>query len=459
MSANCCVWDFTLKSDGNDKNDIINILNTHCKKWAFQKEMGKKTGFLHFQGRLNLKQKKRKHLLIKLFNNNDFSFSVTSNANKNNNFYVLKKDTRISGPWTNEDPKKVMTRQLKNMKKLKPFQKSIIEMSKKPNDRIIDVIVQKKGNKGKTLLAEYMEYYNHGALVPFCNDYKDILRIVYGMADTNAYIIDMPRCSKKDKLFQMFSAIETIKGGYTYDDRYTFKKRWFSRPRIFIFTNDRPDNSLLSRDMWKLWTINDNDELVDYDDYNFIDNEKETNHNKKINKSKSILDHYNNNFDNMDESFSNSENNDIDQGIPKINNIISHNLKINKKKIKIDKIKKITPTKKNKKKTYIKKQNVKSKKKISIKKQNKLNYKIEIKKIQNNIKKKYGNNAYIKICKNTIDQIKNEGKKTTNNEIYLKLLKIQNDNYYKKYKSDNINIINNNNIYNNFNENCFVDSD
>lgn len=67
--------------------------------------------------------------------------------------------------------------------------------------------------------------------------------------------MDMPRAMKKDKLGGMYSAIETIKDGYAWDDRYQFKEKAFDSPNIWIFTNTAPDMDLLSRDRWKIWGV------------------------------------------------------------------------------------------------------------------------------------------------------------------------------------------------------------
>jgi len=99
--------------------------------------------------------------------------------------------------------------------------------------------------------------YTDSEFMPFCNDYKDIMRMAYDIGPKKAYIVDMPRAINKEKLYQFFSGIETLKSGYCYDDRYKFNRRLFDRPRICIFTNVMPDLTLLSKDMWKLWTIKD----------------------------------------------------------------------------------------------------------------------------------------------------------------------------------------------------------
>jgi len=65
-------------------------------------------------------------------------------------------------------------------------------------------------------------------------------------------------------LFQLWSAIETVKDGYCFDTRYSFKETYFDPPRFIIFTNKCPDMDMLSGDRWKLWQITDSLELEAY---------------------------------------------------------------------------------------------------------------------------------------------------------------------------------------------------
>ena len=52
-------YDFTLGCEFCDVETLKKLLSEHCKKWVFQKEQDEKTGYLHFQGRVSLKEKKR----------------------------------------------------------------------------------------------------------------------------------------------------------------------------------------------------------------------------------------------------------------------------------------------------------------------------------------------------------------------------------------------------------------
>ncbi len=261
-----CVWDFTISEDKIKEDEIIKIIKGNSKKYAFQLEVGATTGYKHYQGRISLKMKKRLNQVIKIFGNK-FHWSITSNENKNNCFYVLKEETRISEDkvWKDTDEEIYIPRQIREIKNiLRPFQSKIIELSKIWDKRHIHIIYNQKGNLGKTILKGYMRIHKLGRPLPFVNNYKDLLRMVCDMPTSNCYLIDIPRAIKKDNLNQLFSGIETLKDGYAYDDRYAFKEKYFDCPNIFVFTNRLPDTRMLSNDRWKIWTINKSYELIKY---------------------------------------------------------------------------------------------------------------------------------------------------------------------------------------------------
>lgn len=261
----CCVYDFTL-FDEISVREVRDFLNEMCKKYCFQLEQGEKKGKFHYQGRFSLKMKKRKTELIKMLSVkwNSFHISVTSTENRDNNFYVTKEETRVEGPFTEENDIYV-PKDIRNIKELRPWQNDIRTMLQDYNERTVDVIFDNKGNIGKTTLVRYMMIHDDAEMLPFCNDYKDIMRMAFDVGPKKVYLVDMPRAINKEKLFHFFSGVETLKSGYCYDDRYKFTRRLFDRPRICVFTNVKPDLALLSKDMWKLWMIRD-DQLVDYED-------------------------------------------------------------------------------------------------------------------------------------------------------------------------------------------------
>jgi len=261
-----CVYDFT-KFLGEDENhevgEIISILEKFCKKWTFQLESCPTTHSLHYQGRFSLKVKER--LRIPFCDKfPGFRLGVTSNENKKNMFYVMKDESRCGGPWSDNDEKIYVPRDIRKIDELWPWQKSLLEIIKVYDERKINVVIDLNGNNGKSTFTRYCMVYKYGQLLPFCNDFKDVMRMVMDMPDSPCYLMDMPRAVNKDRLYQLYAGIEAVKGGYAYDDRYHFKQKLFDPPNIVLFTNSEPDQSLLTRDRWALWAINERRELVEY---------------------------------------------------------------------------------------------------------------------------------------------------------------------------------------------------
>lgn len=255
MTSNAiCTWDFTAPCDKYSFDDIKSMLVEHCKKWAFQKEQGDNTGYIHWQGRCSLKIKSRTP--YKIFNTTDVHYTPTSTENSLNTFYVIKSLTRIDGPWTDSDPEpKYIPRQIKGIT-LRKWQQQIIDDRLIWDTRTINIVWDDKGNHGKSILKTYAGVYDYGRALPFTNDYRDMMRMVMDTPKMSLYIIDIPRALKKDQLRQFFGAVETIKDGYAYDDRYHFKEEYFDCPNIWIFTNILPETEMLSKDRWKIWTFN-----------------------------------------------------------------------------------------------------------------------------------------------------------------------------------------------------------
>jgi len=240
-----CNYDFTLW----DKENLIEVASLRChlnevaKKWCFQKEdAGSGT---HYQGRFSLKVKKR----IGEFDLMGAHLSKTSNENMNNDFYVCKEETRVAGPWRDTDA--YIPRQVREIVKLRPWQQTIIDNSNVWDTRTINVLLDTKGNIGKSTLVAYMATKEGARVLPPLNSFKEILGAVMCMPVSRCYLCDMPRGLDKEHQSEFFSAIESIKNGHVYDTRYSFKEKWFDCPNIWVFTNYLPNEMWLSRDRWK----------------------------------------------------------------------------------------------------------------------------------------------------------------------------------------------------------------
>ncbi len=235
------------------------------KKYCIQLERGD-SGYMHLQGRISLIKKRtdaQAATHLRELGLQDFKLLYTSGEvakNDKHAFYCMKTDTRVEGPWKDDDPKpKYIPRQIRDIVELYGWQKTVIEISKIWDTRHVNMIIDKVGNKGKSTLVQYMRCNDLACKIPFANDYKDIMRMAFCMGEAKCYIIDLPRAINKEKLYQLYSAIEELKGGFCFDDRQVFRFRDFDCPNIWVFSNCIPDPGLLSSDRWKYWQIIDNE--------------------------------------------------------------------------------------------------------------------------------------------------------------------------------------------------------
>lgn len=264
--SQCVGYDFTLKAEGQDLERILAFLREWCKEWVFQLEAGDETGYKHYQGRCRLIKKRRPCELKTKWHDIMPGIHVTPTSGpaftQKEFCYVMKADTRIEGPWSSNDVQKTMTRRLKEFmdREMYPWQKKIIEMAKVYDDRTVKIILDTIGTRGKSTIAEYMEYHDLAYDLPPMLAMEDIMQACMGIPAQKAYIIDMPKGLRKEKLASFYAGIECLKNGVMYDKRYAFKKRRIDCPQIFVFTNHRPDTNLLSKDRWVGYEI-----TVDYD--------------------------------------------------------------------------------------------------------------------------------------------------------------------------------------------------
>lgn len=257
------MYDYTIPRDAYTIDELKSRLNTLCSRWVFQLEKGKEEGYEHYQCRISFKKKIR-YVTLKAKKKAGTEpltghFSPTSNPTflTGDNFYVMKEDTRMQGPWKDTDIAKVHTKQMDLFEKweLREYQKAIIKEAKIFDLRKINLIYDPTGCCGKSLLSEFMEYHDLAEEVPPFRMMDDIFQWVCTRPVRPCYIVDMPRGMKKDRLGDFYSGIEVIKNGVAYDKRYNAKKIRFDRPRIFIFTNTLPKFELMSKDRWEVWTI------------------------------------------------------------------------------------------------------------------------------------------------------------------------------------------------------------
>lgn len=270
------VYDFRANEECYTQEELMGFLHKLGKKFVFQLEKGE-SGYMHWQGRLSLWKPKRKPELMKLMKSMEMLvpnyLSPTTNSEYQKvAFYCLKEDTRIDGPWRDTDKVAYIPRQYRGfMDNLYPFQKSILDSRDIFETRSVDCVICPHGGEGKSTVASLAELYKKGYDLPTVNDAQMLINMTCDLLikhddrEPGLLFFDMPRSQSKEKLYGLFSAVEQIKKGKVYDPRYSYKTWWFDSPRIWIFMNSDPDVTLLTRDRWRFWTINEDKELVHYE--------------------------------------------------------------------------------------------------------------------------------------------------------------------------------------------------
>ena len=108
----------------------------------------------------------RKILLLHSAIGQSLPMALWDNNTKDVFHYVTKPETRVDGPWTHMDtPGPVLfddvTRPCRDIT-LKPFQQSLVDMVKVYSKRQVDVIYDRNGNIGKSVISNYL-------YIPWCS--------------------------------------------------------------------------------------------------------------------------------------------------------------------------------------------------------------------------------------------------------------------------------------------------
>lgn len=246
-------------------------LRENTRNWGFQIEEAPTTKKLHLQGRFKLKEKMR---ISTLSGQLPYAshLSQTSRANQNNMFYVQKVESRYLGPWTDKDV--YIPRQLRELTSLRPWQESVVNLSKTFDPRTVNVIVDKTGGAGKSTLAMYIQMQGLGIRIPPLTEYKNVVQTAKGFIDLFMeskdpeemenplmIVMDIPRSVPMKEIQNVFGAIETIKDGWLFETRFHASQRYIDSPNLWVFMNYDPPLAALSLDRWRYWHIVGNELL------------------------------------------------------------------------------------------------------------------------------------------------------------------------------------------------------
>lgn len=284
VNTQLSMWDITLSGEATDDFNLVRSdLCSIAKKWVFQEEESA-NGYVHWQIRLCLTKKVRQSRLVSLLKETQVlegaHVSPTSNtvhtteATKGRKAfeYVMKLDTRKSGPWSDKDPEpKFIQNSILAIKDLFPWQESVKAISEKIDLRTINCVVDTTGNNGKSTIVKWMVAYDKAVRLPVTRDYKDINQMALCIAESRTrkdpslktWMVDMPRGLEKKEMRGFYAAMETLKDGVLYDMRYKYREYIINEPNIWVFTNKTPDLGYMSLDRWRIWEISPEKELID----------------------------------------------------------------------------------------------------------------------------------------------------------------------------------------------------
>lgn len=267
-------FDITIpKANYFNWEELSTKLHGWCNKFAFQLEEGE-SGYLHWQCRINLIHKKTcSAMLSEVVPAITGHFTPTSNgvhSGPKSFNYVMKEDTRVEGPYddTMVPVKRVMTIQLSNFYQKEPYQwqQKLRDIADDYDERKLHYIWDPHYNSGKSVFCESLEYENIAEEIPgIFTLAEDIMQFVMSMPVSKCYTFDMPAAMKKEKMSQMYTALEMLKNGFLFDKRYSGKKRRIDRPGVIVFANNLPKLNLMAPDRWAVWYINPKKELEIYD--------------------------------------------------------------------------------------------------------------------------------------------------------------------------------------------------
>ena len=249
-----------------------------ANKFAFQLEKGV-TGYEHWQVRLNLIHRKAcAAVKAECIPSIGGHWTLTSNGVHSNPKafnYVMKEDTRLEGPWTDESmprEKPTLTSQIENFielmeaDRLHPYTHDIIAKVKNYDERHLNYVWDPHYNSGKSVLCEYFDYIGVGEEIPGTIKYgEDIMQFAMSFPSAKVYTFDLPAAMKKEKMNELYTALEMLKNGFLYDKRYHGKKRRINRPQVWVFANNLPKYDLMAPDRWITWYITPDKRLVRYD--------------------------------------------------------------------------------------------------------------------------------------------------------------------------------------------------
>ena len=260
--------------------------NTVLEDWIFEKELCPTTNKPHLQCAFKFYDKKRINQYYgKQFEGKWSVRVMAKHAKWEDQLWYCSKDARDL-----QDDSLLFSRsykvpvQLKILKEeqLYSWQKSFIEKTFEPvDDRTINILIDPKTCNGKTQIMKYC-----------AKKYKYIFfeeaekaDIAFSLVSKKKKGIDLNR--KQTFIFDIakgqtkkldISILEKLKDGAIFSSKYECDELLYNSPHIWVFCNEKPNGDYSRENVWRLWTINNNRELVEYIENPIIDQYEDENH-------------------------------------------------------------------------------------------------------------------------------------------------------------------------------------
>lgn len=251
-----------------DLEKVKNFFRNQCTEWVFQEEEGNETHRRHYQCRIKTISKIRASTLAnKLRDALEYAGSLycrpTSGANRGVYTYVSKEHTRMAGPFSYQD----MDMPPRYTKGMWPFQERVHQsMITEIDERYIHVIIDPKGNVGKSWISGKMEVEGIAHRLRSCLSavqlggmaYQEWEDPRYSGGKSKGFVVDVPRAARKNYA-EIFAALEEIKEGILKDWRHGDrpKKVCWHQPVLWVFMNEKPPEDLVTSDRWKYYTVDE----------------------------------------------------------------------------------------------------------------------------------------------------------------------------------------------------------
>lgn len=268
-------WTFTWNADDDgqliDHHQLIRYLNEIAREGVFQKEKGKETGRLHYQGRFELKGTRigKKQLLIMFqdlgsIKNLTFSHERIYDSTE----YCTKDETCVEGPWfVGIDSYKQKKNQMNIT--LRKWQEQLLNVMNSPlgetfRQRKVIWIQDPAGGSGKSTFLKYLSLKDEGLKfkkLPL--DKPDRIRMmackILQKEDVDAFAFDFTRTlDEETSIRSLFQIVEEIKNGHIVSAMYGNPMEVFiTNPFVIIFTNEDISqyHHYLSKDRWEPYEI------------------------------------------------------------------------------------------------------------------------------------------------------------------------------------------------------------